>query len=98
MDIERLPSDKFATNALVLARSVLDYNILRWIGQNGLTGSRSPKRHKAKRRRIKTVIQEMMNIAARVIKTARRTKLSFSKGCCSFDVFGWVYQRLAEQQ
>lgn len=97
MDIERLPSGKFATNALVLACSVLVYNILRWIGQNGLTGSRSPKRHKAKRRRIKTVMQEMMNIAARVIKTARRIKLSFGKGCCSFDAFDWVYQRLAKQ-
>lgn len=97
MDIERLPSGKFATNALVLACSVLVYNILRWIGQNGLTGSRSPKRHKAKRRRIKTVMQDMMNIAARVIKTARRIKLSFGKGCYSFDAFGWVYQRLSEQ-
>ncbi|MFT6754436.1 MAG: hypothetical protein ACJA2O_004643 [Candidatus Azotimanducaceae bacterium] len=37
MDIERLPSGKFATNAPVLACSVLVYNILRWIGQNGLT-------------------------------------------------------------
>jgi hypothetical protein len=97
MDIERLSSGKFATNALVLACSVLVYNRLRWIGQNGLTGSRSPKRHKAKRRRIKTVMQDMMNIAARVIKTARRIKLSFGKGCCSFDAFSWVYQRLAEQ-
>lgn len=54
MDIERLPSGKFATNALVLGTnalvlgtSVLAYNILRWIGQNGLLGSRSPKRNKA---------------------------------------------------
>ncbi len=31
MDIERLPSGKFATNALVLACSVLVYNVLRWI-------------------------------------------------------------------
>jgi hypothetical protein len=95
MDIERLPSGKFATNALVLACSVLVYNILRWIGQNGLTGTRSPKRHKAKRRRIKTVMQDMMNIAARVIKTARSIKLSFGKGCYSFDAFEWVYRRLA---
>ena len=97
MDIERLPSGKFATNALVLGCSVLVYNILRWIGQNGLTGSRSPKRHKAKRRRIKTVMQELMNVAARVIKTARSIKLSFGKGCYSFDAFKWVYKRLAYQ-
>ena len=33
LDIEQLPSGKFATNALVLAISALVYNILRWIGQ-----------------------------------------------------------------
>ncbi len=33
LDIERLPSGKFATNALVLGCLVLAYNILRWIGQ-----------------------------------------------------------------
>ncbi len=49
LDIERLPSGKFATNALVLGVSMLAYNILRWIGQNGLLGPRSPKRHKANR-------------------------------------------------
>lgn len=95
LDIERLPSGKFSTNALVLASSVLIYNILRWIGQTGLTGSRSPKRHKAKRRRIKTVMQDMMNIAARVVKTANRIKLSFGKGCCSFEAFTRVYHKLA---
>jgi hypothetical protein len=35
LDIERLPSGKFATNGLVLACAVLAYNILRWIGQRG---------------------------------------------------------------
>ena len=47
MDIERLPSGKFAINALVLGLSVLVYNILRWMGQNGLLGSKSPNRSKA---------------------------------------------------
>jgi hypothetical protein len=48
LDIERLPSGKFATNALVLGASMLAYNILRYIGQNGLLGPGSPKRNKAK--------------------------------------------------
>jgi hypothetical protein len=43
LDIERPPSGKFVTNALVLTSSVLIYNILRWIGQTALTGSRAPK-------------------------------------------------------
>jgi hypothetical protein len=94
LDIEQLPSGKFDTNALVLASSVLAYNILRWIGQNGLiNGSR--KRHKAKRRRIKTVMQELMYLAARVCKTARRIQLSFGKDCPVFDVMAELYHKLA---
>ena len=95
LDIERLPSGKFATNALVLGVSMLAYNILRWIGQNGLLGPNSPKRHNAKRRRIKTVMQELMYIAARVVKTARTIRLAFAKGSRAFPAFEEVYQKLA---
>jgi len=95
MDIERLPSGKFDTNALVLGSSVLIYNILRWIGQNGLLGSKSPKRNKAKRRRIKTVMQELMYVAARIVKSARYVTISFGKGCRSLHAFETVYNRLA---
>lgn len=95
LDIEQLPSGKFATNALVLAMSVLAYNILRWIGQNGLIKPGSSKRHKAKRRRIKTVMQELIYRAARVCKTSRYIKLAFGKGCRVFDIMDNLYQRLA---
>jgi len=56
MDMERLPSGKFATNALILTLAGLAHNILRFIGQLGLVGDRSPLRHPAKRRCIKAVI------------------------------------------
>ncbi|MCH9690514.1 MAG: IS1380 family transposase [Gammaproteobacteria bacterium] len=95
LDMERLPSGKFATNALILAVSMLAYNLLRWIGQNGLLGPHSPKRSKAKRRRIKTVIQELMYLAARVVKTARAIKLVFGKGCRAMDAFAHVFNKLA---
>jgi hypothetical protein len=95
LDIERLPSGKFATNALVLGVSMLAYNILRWIGQNGLVGSRAPRRSKAKRRRIKTVMQELMYVAARIVQSARSIKLSFGKGCRSLDAFQYLFNRLA---
>ncbi len=94
LDIEQLPSGKFATNALVLASSVLTYNILRWIGQNGLVKG-SSKRHPAKRRRIKTVMQELMYLAARVCQSARRIQLAFGRGCKTFGVMASLYQRLA---
>jgi len=95
LDIERLPSGKFSTNALVLGMSMLAYNILRWIGQNGLLGPHSPKRGKAKRRRIRTVMQELMYVAARVIHTSRMIKLSFGRGCRALHAFELVYKKLA---
>jgi hypothetical protein len=95
MDIERLPSGKFATNALVLACAQLAYNILRWIGQNGLLGHDAPLRHKAKRRRIRTVMQELMYLAARLVRTGRRLKLAFGRGCLVVPIFRRLYHQLA---
>jgi len=95
LDIERLPSGKFATNALVLACSTLAYNMLRWLGQNGLTGPGGPVRHRAKRRRIRTVMQELMYLAARVTQSGRRLKLRFARSCLAVEVFRDLYHRLA---
>jgi len=80
LDVERLPSGKFATNALVVACAQLAYNLLRWIGQIGLLGRDAPPRRKAKRRRLRTVMQELMYVAARLIRTGRRLKLAFGWG------------------
>ena len=79
LDIERLPSGKFATNALILACAQLAYNILRWIGQNGLLGPDAPPRHRAKRRRIRTVMQELMYLAARLIHTGQHYDRALSE-------------------
>jgi hypothetical protein len=95
MDLERLPSGKFKTNALILTLGGLAYNILRSIGQMGLLGGMSPVRHPARRRRIKTVMQELMYLAARLVKTGRRLKLLFSRHCPGFGAFQTVYNRLA---
>jgi hypothetical protein len=53
LDLERLPSGKFATNDLVLSLAVLAFNILRAIGQATLIDPDSPVRHPAKRRRLR---------------------------------------------
>nr|WP_029527024.1 hypothetical protein [Polaromonas glacialis] len=45
-------------------------NLLHLIGQNTLNEPNSPVRHAAKRRRIRTVMQEMMLKAARMVKHA----------------------------
>jgi len=95
LDIERLPSGKFATNDLIMAHAVLTYNILRWIGLEGLMGEDAPVRHPAKRRRLRTVMQELIYVAARVIESGRRLVLKFSRACPAFLSFEAVYHKLA---
>ena len=94
LDLERLPSGKFATNALVMALGAFAYNILRFIGQLGLLGDKSPVRHPGKRRRIKTVIQELIYLAARLIRSGNRLRLRFGCHCPAYPAFTGVYGKL----
>jgi hypothetical protein len=94
LDLQRLPSGKFATNDLVLSLAVLTFNILRAIGQATLISPDSPVRHAAKRRRIRTVMQEIIGIAARVIQHARRLTLGLGERCAAFVVFERHHQAL----
>ena len=72
LDLERLPSGKFDTNYLVCDLAALAMNILRLMGQAGLHGPDAPVRHAAKRRRIKTVMQELIYRAGRLIEHGRQ--------------------------
>ena len=72
LDLSRLPSGKFDTNYLVCQLAALAMNILRLMGQRGLLGEDAPVRHPAKRRRLKTVMQELIYRAGRMIETGRR--------------------------
>lgn len=94
LDLERLPSGKFDTNALVMTLGAFAYNILRFVGQAGLIAPFGPVRHSAKRRRLRTVIQELMYLAGRLIATGRRLRLRFSRHCPAFTAFSVVYARL----
>jgi hypothetical protein len=96
LDLERLPSGKFATNDLVLSLAVLAFNILRAIGQATLISPDSPVRHPAKRRRIRTVMQEIIGIAARVIQHARQITLGLGERCAAFSVFERHHQALLQ--
>ncbi|MDO8970312.1 MAG: IS1380 family transposase [Saprospiraceae bacterium] len=95
LDMERLPSGKFATNALALTCGGFAYNILRLIGQMGLCDHNSPVRHPAKRRRIRTVIQELMTVAARLVRSARQLTLLFGRHCPAFEAFSQVHKALS---
>jgi hypothetical protein len=94
MDLERLPSGKFNTNDLVLNCGMLTYNILKYIGLVGLVGKDSPVRHPAKRRRVKTVMQELIYVAARLVEKGRKVILRFSMDYIGFKAFNNVYERL----
>jgi Transposase DDE domain group 1 len=72
LDLERLPSGKFDTNYLVCQLAALAMDILRLMGQRGLLGPDAPVRHSAKRRRLKTVMQELIYRAGRIIEHGRR--------------------------
>ncbi len=94
MDLQRLPSGKFDTNYLVCQLAAVAMNLLRLIGQNTLNEPDAPVRHQAKRRRIKTVMQEMMFKAARMIKHAGRWILGLGQSDPAFAVFERHYGHL----
>jgi hypothetical protein len=83
----RLPSGKFDTNYLVCALAAVAMNLLRLIGQHTLHGKDAPVRHQAQRRRIRTVMQELMFKAARMVRHARQCVLGLGANDAAFAVF-----------
>ena len=90
----RVPSGKFDTNYLVCQLAAVVMNLLRLIGQNTLNEPDAPMRHVAKRRRIKTVMQELMFKAARMIRHAGRWVLGLGESDSGFAVFERHYRTL----
>ncbi len=97
LDLERLPSGKFATNGLILHLGLMAYNLLRILGQmtvqlpNGLV----PLKKKAQRRRIRTVIQNLITMAAIMIRHGRKTILRFRRKDKWLPVFEGIQQALS---
>lgn len=102
MDLERLPSKHFKTNALMLLIGMFGYNILRICGQesvredNGTSDKRPQHRRKARRRRIRTVMQDLIYMACRVISHSRKWFLSFGRFAPWADVWRRLYQRFSQ--
>ena len=90
----RLPSGKFDINYLVHALPAVAMNLLRLIGQHTLHGRDAPVRHPAQRRRIRTVMQELMFMAARMVCHARQWVLGLGANDGSFAVFQRHWQEL----
>ena len=79
MDVERLPSGKFESNKLVLELAMVAYNILRLIGQESLKKRDDPDRKKIRRRRIRTVINNLIQFAGHLTEHAGRLVLAIGK-------------------
>ena len=94
LDLTRLPSGKFDTNYLVCQLAAVAMNILRLIGQRGLLGPDAPVRHAAKRRRLKTVIQELIYRAGRLISTGRKLILGLGANDRSAKAFARLHGEL----
>ena len=92
MDVERLPSGKFATNALVLELAIIAFNLLRMIGQESLKHKPDSKKS-VKRRRLRTVIQNLMLCASHVTQHARRLAMGLGKSNTWRFAFMEVFKR-----
>ncbi len=98
MGLERLPSACFSTNSDILSLALLAYNLLRLCGQeslredNGNLANRAPYRKKANRRRLRTVIQDLIYLASRISVHARRLYLSFGRSSYWAVVWQNLYQ------
>lgn len=79
MDVERLPSGKFDSNKLVPELTVIAYNILRIVGQESLKKRDAPEQKKVRRRRIRTVISNLMQFAGHLTEHAGRLVLSIGR-------------------
>jgi len=112
LDLERLPSGKFNTNALVLGLGMVAYNALRLIGQSALDidstlppddqppvkrVAKQGGRPRMKRRRLRRVIQDLMYQAVKLVRTGRRWCLRLSRCNPWSAVCRALYLRLVPQ-
>ncbi len=83
LDLERMPSGKFNTNALVFHLGCLAYNLLRVLAIKGKGVFQH--RHPSKWRRLKIVIQELILVPARFLGGSNQMKLDLGKAHPSRD-------------
>lgn len=95
LGLERLPSGKFQTNELVLLLGMVAYNLLRIIGQESLREADAPIRKRVSRRRVRSVMQDLVYLACRLVRHARCWTLSFGRHCPWLTTWRRVYLRFA---
>jgi len=97
MDLERLPSQNFTTNSLVLLVGMVAYNLMRLCGQESLQETpqevKPVYRKPANRRRVRTVMLDLIYLACRIVKGQGLIKLSFGKYCAWANVWQRLYKK-----
>ena len=96
MDLERFPSCNFKTNSAILLMGLFAYNILRIMGQISLRKDDAPLKRPVSRRRIKTVIQNLITIAVRVVRHAGKIYLSLGRSNAWRFAFKRIHEVLME--
>lgn len=87
LDVERLPSGKLCANKIILLCAMVAFNLLRTLGQEAVKRKDlAPQRIGARRWRLKTVLQNIIYCAVRLVRHAGTTELHFGKRCPWFDV------------
>ena len=72
MGIERLPSGKFAVNAVLLHIAMIAFNALRFIGQTALSfHTELPYEHIVIRKRLRKVIDDLIRIGCKLVYHSR---------------------------
>lgn len=95
MDVERLPSGDYRTNSLILSLSTLAFNVLRRIGQTARQVETEDGEKRPERIRLRTVILNLMYVAAIDGSHGGRKYLRLGRNCHRAKTFQAVFRRLA---
>ena len=90
MDLDRLPSGKFNTNEIVLKLAQITFNILRMIGQASIKLQADGL--DIKRKRISSVIKDIVYLASKIVKHARMEYIKISEK----EIFKTTFKNLYE--
>ena len=82
------------SSTLVLLLGMIAYNLLRLIGQESLEWNDAPIRNRPFRRRIRSVMQDLIYLACRMVKHSRQLLLSSGRRCPWFNTWQRIYLRL----
>jgi hypothetical protein len=92
MNVERLPSGKFAVNAMLLQTAMLSFNILRFIGQTALSLKEIlPYKTDVLRKRLRKVIDDLIRVAVKIVRHSRQTVIKLWKDDPWLNCFRKIY-------